>query len=71
MEIDPSEPSDQNSPADHELGPKQPNRGRNPSGWSFYLQQPYLAKFSAITCIIFVQDFHIGTTEEVNCRFIY
>ena len=33
MEIDPSEPSDQNSPADHELGPKQPNRGRNPSGW--------------------------------------
>ena len=36
MEIDPSEPSDQNSPADHELGPKQPNRGRNPSGWFFY-----------------------------------
>ena len=35
MEIDPSEPSDQNSPADHELGPKQPNRGRNPSGWFF------------------------------------
>ena len=36
MEIDQSEPSDQNSPADHELGPKrpidQPNRGRNPSG---------------------------------------
>ena len=37
MEIDQSEPSDQNSPADHELGPKrgtmnQPIRGRNPSG---------------------------------------
>ena len=38
MEIDQSEPSDQNSPADHELGPKridQPNRGRNPSGKTY------------------------------------
>jgi len=35
MEIEQSEPSDQNSPADHELGPKQPNRGRNPSGYSY------------------------------------
>ena len=40
MEIDQSEPSDQNSPADHELGPKrgtidQPIRGRNPSGKTY------------------------------------
>ena len=60
MEIEQSEPSDQNSPADHELGPKQPNRGRNPSGLYFYLRaRPYTVRVIPLPKTQFHYSFRI------------